>query len=176
MPNTSESPAETRMRSAAGANALSRCSATKATARGSTRDPLRELLRRALRCDLVAGVGGEDLGDRVRILRVLHDLDHEAELHRLVVAFPHQKRALQPLVARPLPRLDHLADVLGRFGFLDYLGQPLQTLIGLAVEHVRVRPVYVVEALEEVRSLRRVDGEGVATAADRSRHRIAHAP
>src|SRR5437879_6920617 len=96
MPNTSESPAETRKRSAASANALSSCSATKATARGSTRDPLRELLRPALRRDLVAGVGGEDLGDRVRILRVLHDLDHEAELHRLVVAFPHQKRALQP--------------------------------------------------------------------------------
>src|SRR2546426_5162406 len=61
MPNTSESPAETRKRSAASANALSSCSATKATARGSTRDPLRELLRPALRRDLVAGVGGEDL-------------------------------------------------------------------------------------------------------------------
>src|SRR5207247_11410948 len=158
MPNTSESPAETRKRSAASANALSSCSATKATARGSTRDSLRELLRPALRRDFVAGVGGEDLGDRVRILRVLHDLDHEAELHRLVGAFPHQKRALQPLVARPLPRLDHLVDVLGRVGSLDYLGQPLQPRIGLAVAPVRVRAAHAVDALDEDPTLRSVDG------------------
>src|SRR5437879_7990722 len=148
MPNTSESPAETRKRSAASANALSSCSATKATARGSTRDPLRELLRPALRRDLVAGVGGEDLGDRVRILRVLHDLDHEAELHRLVVAFPHQKRTLQPLVARPLPRLDHLVDVLVSVGLLDYLSRPLQTLICLAFEHVSVRSVIILDTFD----------------------------
>src|SRR5947209_19898186 len=102
MPNTSESPAETRKRSAASANALSGCSAAKATARGSTRDPLRELLRPAPRRDLVAGVGGDDLGGRVRRLRVLHDLDHIGDLGHLVAAFPHQNRGLQPLVTRPV--------------------------------------------------------------------------
>src|SRR5438309_9762961 len=120
MPNTSESPAETRKRSAASANALSSCSATKATARGSTRDPLRELLRPALRRDLVAGVGGEDLGDRVRKLRDLNDHDHEAEQHRLVVAFQHQQRALQPRLHPPRPRLEHVAYAPRLLATTDY--------------------------------------------------------
>src|SRR5713101_6964216 len=110
MPKTSESPAETRKRSPASASALSTCSTRTATARGPG-DPLREVLRQALGRDLLAGIGGEDLGDQVRVLRVLHRLHREPGLDRLVIALAHEERPFEPFVARVLPRRDHLLDV-----------------------------------------------------------------
>src|SRR5882672_4175499 len=103
MPNTSDSPAETRKRSPARASAFRSCSTRLATA-----VPLGEFLRPALRRHLVAGIGGQDLRDRVRILRVLHRLHREAGLHGLVIALAHEERALEALVGRVFPRLDHL--------------------------------------------------------------------
>src|SRR2546427_8832564 len=129
MPNTSESPAETRNRSPASARALRSCSTRLATGW-----PL-EVLSPALRRHLVAGVGGQDLRHRVRILRILHRLHREAQLHGLVVALAHEERALETLVARVLPGVDHLLDVVGA-GPGDHLAQPLETLVRLAVEHV----------------------------------------
>src|ERR1700756_275401 len=162
MPKTSESPAETRNRSPASASALSACSIRMDTARGPGA-PLRKVLRQAFGGDLVARIGGEDLGDQVRVLRVLHRLHREPELDGLVIALAHEERSLEALVARVLPRGDPLLDVVAA-GFGDGLGQPLQPLIGLAVEHVRVSAVELVEALDEVAVLRRVDGEGIARA------------
>src|SRR5262249_52744755 len=69
--------------------------------------------RPALRRDLVAGVRRQDLRNRMRILRILHTLDGEARLHRLVVALAHEERALEALVAGILPRVDDLFDVVG---------------------------------------------------------------
>src|SRR6267143_4694902 len=104
MPKTSERPAETRKRSPASVSALRSCSPRFAT-RGS---PLREVLGATLRRHLLARIGRQDLGDRVRILRILHRLDGEAELDRLVIALAHEERALEALVARVFPGLDHL--------------------------------------------------------------------
>src|ERR1700681_97295 len=127
MPKTSESPAETRKRSPASANALSTCSTSTATARGSG-DPLRKLLRQALGRDLLAGIGGEDLRDQVRVLGIFHRLHREAGLHGLLIALAHEDRPLEPFVARVLPRRDHLLDVVAaRLG--DDLGQPLKPLV-----------------------------------------------
>src|SRR5437899_858609 len=102
MPNTSDSPAETRNSSPASASALRSCSTRLATGR-----PL-EVLSPALRRHLVAGIGCQDLRDRVRVLRVLHRLHREAQLHGLVVALAHEERALEALVARVFPGVDHL--------------------------------------------------------------------
>src|SRR5437763_5791070 len=114
MPNTSDSPAETRNSSPASASALRSCSIRLATGW-----PL-EVLRAALRGHLVAGIGRQDLRDRVRILRVLHRLHREAGLHGLVIALAHQERALEAVVARVFPGLDDLVDVVGA-GLRDHL-------------------------------------------------------
>src|SRR4029077_6777689 len=97
MPNTSESPADTRKRSPASVSALRSCSTT-----------LREVLAAALRGRLLARIGREDLRQRVRLLRILHRLYREAELDRLVIALAHEERPLEAVVARVLPRVDHL--------------------------------------------------------------------
>src|SRR5215475_5521918 len=112
MPKTSESPAETRKRSPARVSALRSCSARFAT-RGVSTGPLREVLGATLRRHLVAGIGGEDLGDGVRILGILHRLHSEAELDRLVIALAHEERPLETLVRRVLPSVDHLLHVVG---------------------------------------------------------------
>src|SRR6266481_3643134 len=102
MPNTSERPADTRKRSPASVSALRSCSTT-----------LREVLGATLRGHLLARIGRQDLRHRVRILRVLHRLHREAGLHRLVIALAHEERPLEALVARVLPGVDHLLDVVG---------------------------------------------------------------
>src|SRR5437764_404385 len=84
MPKTSERPAETRKRSPASVSALRSCSPRFAT-RGAPGGPLREVLGATLRRHLLARIGRQDLGDRVWILRILHRLDGEAELDRLVI-------------------------------------------------------------------------------------------
>src|SRR5437870_624138 len=176
MPKTSESPTDTRKRSAESAAASRSCSTTMADdTRRSLRGPatLREVLSSALRRHLVAGIGRQDLRDQVRVLRVLRRLHDEAGLHRLMIALAHEEWTFQPLVRRVLPGLDHLLDVGGGPSLLDRLGQPLQALVSLAVEHVGVDAVHGVEAFHEVAVLRRVDGEGVATRADRPRHGLA---
>src|SRR5213592_4460090 len=99
MPKTSERPAETRKRSPASVSALRSCSPRFAT-RGAPGGPLREVLGATLRRHLLARIGRQDLGDRVWILRILHRLDGEAELDRLVIALAHEERALEALVAR----------------------------------------------------------------------------
>src|SRR5262249_57712775 len=91
MPKTSESPAETRKRSPASVSALRSCSARFAT-RGASTALLREILRATLRRHLLAGIGGEDLGDGVRILGILHRLHREAELDRLLLPLPPHER------------------------------------------------------------------------------------
>src|SRR5215216_3316334 len=105
MPNTKDRPAETRKRSPASASEFSTSSTTTIT-RGAPAlaDPLAEVLRVALWRDLVTGVRGEDLGDQVRVLRILHRLHGEPRLHRLVIALAHEERPLEPFVARVLPR------------------------------------------------------------------------
>src|SRR5882762_9870828 len=107
MPNTSDSPAETRNSSPASASALRSCSIRLATGR-----PL-EVLRPALRRHLVARVGGQDLRDGMRILRVLHRLHREPGLHGLVITLAHEERPLEAFVARVFPRVDDLLDVVG---------------------------------------------------------------
>src|SRR5712691_1754245 len=124
MPKTSERPAETRKRSPASVSALRSCSPRFATREAST-GPLREVLGAALRRHLLAGIDRQDLGDRVRILGVLHGLHREAELHGLVIALAHEERALEALVARVLPGFDHLLHVVGA-GLLDHLAEPLE--------------------------------------------------
>src|SRR5713226_7878767 len=148
MPKTSDRPAETRKRSPASVSALRSCSPRFAT-RGASTGPLREFLGTTLRRHFLAGIDRQDLGDGVRILGILHRLHREAELHRLVIALAHEERTLEALVARVLPGLDHLLDVVGA-GFLDHLAQPLEPLVRLAVEHVGVNAVQIVEALDEV--------------------------
>src|SRR5437016_6973856 len=155
MPNTSDSPAETRNRSPARASAFSSCSTTLAT----DTNPLRELLRPALRRDLVAGIRRQDLRDQVRVLGILHGLDGEAGLDRLVVALAHEELTLEPVVLRVLPRFDDFLDVVAP-GLGDDLREPLEALVRLAVEHVRVDVVHLVEALHERVVLWRVHGEG----------------
>src|SRR6266849_3864542 len=98
MPKTSERPAETRKRSPASVSALRSCSPRFATQEAST-GPLREVLGAALRRHLLAGIDRQDLGDRVRILGVLHRLHGDAELHGLVIARAHEERALEAFVA-----------------------------------------------------------------------------
>src|SRR5690349_1618577 len=102
MPNTSESPADTRKRSPARVSALRSCSSRPGTMRRLATRSL-EVLGATLRRHLVARIGRQDLRDRVRILRVLDRLHGEAELHRLVVALAHEERTLEALVARVLP-------------------------------------------------------------------------
>src|SRR5499425_826875 len=124
MPKTSESPAETRKRSPASVSALRSCSARFAT-RGASTALLREVLRATLRRHLLAGIGGEDLGNGVRILGILHRFHREAELDRLVIALAHEERPLEALVRRVFPGVDHLLHVVGA-GLLHALGQPLE--------------------------------------------------
>src|SRR5215510_7044469 len=107
MPKTSESPAETRKRSPASVSALRSCSARFAM-RGPRLAPLGEILRATLWRHLVAGIGGEDLGNGVRILGILHRLHREAELDGLVIALAHEERSLEALVRGVLPGVDHL--------------------------------------------------------------------
>src|SRR4029453_19633324 len=114
MPNTSDSPAETRNSSPANTRALRSCSIRLATGW-----PL-ELLRPALRRDFLAWIGRQDLRDRVRILRILHRLHREAELHGLVIALTHEERALEAFVARVLPGVDDLLAAVGA-GLGDHL-------------------------------------------------------
>src|SRR5260370_23556839 len=127
MPKTSERPAETRKRSPASVSALRSCSPRFATRRAC---PLREVLGATLRRHLLARIGRQDLGDRVRVLGILHRLDGEAELDRLVIALAHEERALEALVARVLPGFDHLLHVVGA-GLLQHLAEPLTPLVGL---------------------------------------------
>src|SRR5215813_4806050 len=145
MPKTSERPAETRKSSPASVSALRSCSARFST----PTDPLREVLGAALRRHLLAGIGRQDLRNRMRILGILDRLDGKAELDGLVVALAHEERALEPLVARVLPGIDHLLHVVGA-RLLDHLGEPLEPLVRLAVEHVRIHAVQLVEALDEI--------------------------
>src|SRR5256886_7213411 len=153
MPKTSESPTDTRKRSAESAAASRSCSTTMADdTRRSLRGPatLREVLSSALRRHLVAGIGRQDLRDQVRVLRVLRRLHDEAGLHRLMIALAHEEWTFQPLVRRVLPGLDHLLDVVGGARPLDRLGQPLQTLVGLTIEHVGIGAVQGAGALRAV--------------------------
>src|SRR5215472_15912355 len=164
MPNTSDSPTETRNSSAASPTALSSCSSK-----------LREVLRAALRRHALARIRGDDLGDEVRVLGILHGLDDESGLHGLMVALAHEERALAPLVRGVLPGFDDLLDVVGA-GLLDDLREPFDALVGLAVEHVGIEPVHVVKALHEVLVARRVDGERIARASYGARHGVADRP
>src|SRR5262245_49773773 len=120
MPKTSESPAETRKRSPARVSALRSCSARFAT-RGVSTASLGEVFGATLRRHFLTGIGGEDLGDGVWILGILHRLHREAELDRLVIALAHEERTLEALVRRVLPGVDHLLHVVGA-GLLDDLG------------------------------------------------------
>src|SRR5262245_61384597 len=126
MPKTSESPAETRNRSPARVSALRSCPARFAT-RGVSTPSLRKVLGATLRRHLVARIGGEDLGDGVRILGILHRLHREAELDGLVIALAHEERPLETLVRGVLPRVDHLLHVV-RARRLDDLAHPPQPL------------------------------------------------
>src|SRR5262245_27259077 len=171
MPKTRDSPTETRKSRADSATALRSCSSRIATVSRL----LREVLRTTLRCHLVARVRRENLGNEVRVLRVLDRLDDKTRLDGLMIALPHEELSLEPFVGRILPGLDHLLDVV-RARLLDDLGEPLHALVGLAVEHVRVEPVHLVEALHEVPILRRVDGERIARPSDGAGHRVAYRP
>src|SRR5207247_4268330 len=93
--------------------------------------PLREVLGATLRRHLLARIGRQDLGDRVWILRILHRLDGEAELDRLVIALAHEERALEALVARVFPGLDNLLDGVGA-RLLDRFDTDISTLLYLS--------------------------------------------
>src|SRR5262249_15029157 len=149
IPKTSESPAETRKRSPASVSALRSCSARFAT-RGVSTASLGEVLGATLRRHFLAGIGGENLGNGVRILGILHRLHREAELDGRVIALAHEERSLEALVRGVLPGVDPLLHVVSSARLLDDLRQPLESFIRLAVEHVGIDVVHLVETLHEL--------------------------